>query len=430
MNSKGFPDKAILPSGVKDILIEGSAKIRYIEEEIGGIFERWGYKRIRPSLLEYEDILSKGLDVGVKGGFLKFIDPSNGRVVVIRPDITPQIARIVATRLRDWPKPLRLYYNESVLRSFAEPTQRIEEVFQIGAELIGLEVPEADAEIIAMAIESLQSLGLKDFRINIGHVGFLKGVVDNLPIKEEDRALLMKAIALKDRTGLLKVLSCLAITDTQKNLLSAITGFYGGEEVIERGLLVCQGMEAESSLKNLQSILKSLDTYGVKPFITLDLGEARGFNYYTGMVFEGFVRGVGVSIVKGGRYDSLLGKYGYHSPSVGFAFDIEGVMDAIGDEGLMGKYAGTDFLIFDAREDKSSAFMIARYLRSKGFSVAREIIKRDYEASLSYCKKNRITSLLSLGVEGLKEDEIMKEDVTTGKRSKWRIEDFLEGKVF
>lgn len=430
MGPKGLPNKAILPSGAKDILIEASAMISHIERRVSGVFEQWGYKRIITSFLEYEDVLLKGVDREITRGLLKFVEQSSGRVIAIRSDITPQIARVVATRLKDFAEPLRLYYNESVLRSSTHPPYKVEEVFQVGAELVGVELPEADAEIITMAIESLRSLGLKEFKVNIGHVGFLKGVMNGLSIGEEDRAFLMKAIALKDRTQLLEILSDISISNAYKNLLFTLPTLCGGNEVVEKGLSLTKGMEAQKSLENMASVLRFLSLYNVKEFVTVDLGEARGFNYYTGIIFEGFVKGIGKGIVKGGRYDDLLSRYGYQTPAVGFALDMEEVMYAVEAGNIMERKESTNLLIFDSREEKGEALRVASLLREKGFSVVMDIISKDYEASINYCRRNKIDLILHMGSKDIGNDKVIIEDVKTGKRFKEKIKDVLDGMVF
>jgi len=158
-----------LPQGVRDILPEETGNIGAVESGILSVFERHGFKRVITPLLEYVDVLLLGVGENLKDRVLKFIDPSTGRVVAIRPDITPQIARVVATRMRDYPLPLKLCYSANVIR-YAEPRRaKMSEVLQVGAECItGESSPKADAEMILMAIEALKKAGLKDFKIDIG----------------------------------------------------------------------------------------------------------------------------------------------------------------------------------------------------------------------------------------------------------------------
>ncbi|MBI5492653.1 MAG: ATP phosphoribosyltransferase regulatory subunit [Deltaproteobacteria bacterium] len=319
-----------LPQGVRDILPEESKKIRKVESGILQVFEKYGFKKVITPLLEYVEVLSLGMGENLKDRVLKYIDPSTGRVVAIRPDITPQIARVVATRMRDYPLPLRLCYNENVLRHQGDGKNR--EVLQIGAEYISAAPsPEADAEMIIMAIEALKRIGLKDFKIDIGDVGFLRAVLGRLPVNVEDRALIKDAIAIKDTSSLESILKRTGkgIRKDDRELLLNLATFYGEEEVIKKASSLTRDPAAKRSLSNLTQVIKAVTKKRLMDSVTIDLGEVRGFDYYTGIIFEGFASGVGKPILSGGRYDNLLEKYGYGCAATGFAFDVENTVSAM-----------------------------------------------------------------------------------------------------
>lgn len=322
-----------LPQGVRDILPEESRKIGAVESGILSVFERHGFKKIITPLLEYVDVLSLGMGESLKDRVLKFVDPSTGRIVAIRPDITPQIARVAATRMRDYALPLKLCYNENVLR-YQEPRDgKSREVLQIGAEYISAKAdPREDAEMIIMAIESLKSLGLRSFKVDIGDVGFLKATLERLPIEEPERKQVKEAIAIKDYSGLETILEGLrkSISPADKKLLLNLTTFYGEEEVIRKASAFVKGAGAKQSLRNLQEVIDIITEKGFKDSVTVDLGEVRGFDYYTGIIFEGFASGIGKAILSGGRYDTLLERYGYPCAATGFAFDVENIVSALG----------------------------------------------------------------------------------------------------
>lgn len=320
-----------LPQGVRDILPEEARKTGLVESGILSVFERYGFKKIITPLLEYVDVLSLGMGDNLKDRVLKFIDPSTGRVVAIRPDITPQIARVVASRMRDYELPLRLCYNENVLRYQEHRDGKSREVLQIGAEYISKEAsPEADAEMITMAIEALSSIGLKNFKIDIGDVGFLRAVLDKLQIDETQKGIIKETIAIKDTSGLEGVLSGLAgITAEDRQLLLNLTTFYGEEEVIEKAASFTKDPAGRRALEYLKRVVDIIAKKGLKDSVTIDLGEVRGFDYYTGIIFEGFASGIGKPILSGGRYDKLLERYGYPCAATGFAFDVENTITAI-----------------------------------------------------------------------------------------------------
>ncbi|MBI5345238.1 MAG: ATP phosphoribosyltransferase regulatory subunit [Deltaproteobacteria bacterium] len=325
-----------LPHGVRDILPEEARIIGAVESGILSVFERHGFKKVITPLLEYVDVLSIGMGENLKDRVLKFIDPSTGRVVAIRPDITPQIARLVATRMKDYPLPLKLSYNGNVIRYHEPRDGRKREVLQIGAEHITeAPAPEADAEMIVTAIESLSSIGLKGFKIDIGDVGFLRAILEGLGLTEAERGMVKDAIARKDSSGLDEIFGLLGKKigrDAKKTLLELVS-FYGTEEVFEKASAFSKGA-AGASLENLRRVFEIITVRGFKDYVTIDLGEVRGFDYYTGIIFEGFAAGVGKPILSGGRYDSLFEKYGCGWAATGFAFDVENIALALGRAGL------------------------------------------------------------------------------------------------
>lgn len=320
-----------LPQGVKDSLPDEARKITIVEQGIISVLEKCGFKRIITPYLEYLDVLCIGLGTELKDKVFKFIDPVSGKVVAIRPDITPQIARIVATRMRDCALPLKICYSEKVLRYQEHRSGKPREIQQIGAELITKKPSyEADAEILTAAINALIDLGIKDFKIDIGNVGFVKAVLDNLKLDDKDKATIKDAIALKDRTTLETILDKLGnkLTNKHKKTINIIPSLFGrGKEVIELALSnIINNKQAKIVAEDLLKLLNTLETRGLKKFITIDLSEIRGFDYYTGIIFEGFANGVGKAIMTGGRYDNLMQRYGYPCAAVGFAFDVENIV--------------------------------------------------------------------------------------------------------
>lgn len=323
-----------LPQGVRDILPVEAAKIGAAEAGILSVFGKYGFEKVLTPLLEYVDVLSLGMGASLKDRVLKFIDPSTGRVVAIRPDITPQIARLAATRMRDEPLPLKLCYNESVLR-YQEPRDgRSREVLQIGAEYISEKASASiDAEMIIISIESLEAIGLRDFKIDIGDVGFLRAVLGKLPVGEEAKGTIKEAIAIKDSSGLASALEGLSIPESDRKLLLNLTTFYGEDEVIEKAASFSKDDESLAALRYLGDIVEVIADRGFKDRVTIDLGEVRGFDYYTGVIFEGFASGIGKPILSGGRYDTLMGRYGFDAAATGFAFDVENIIAALEREG-------------------------------------------------------------------------------------------------
>ncbi|MBI5287037.1 MAG: ATP phosphoribosyltransferase regulatory subunit [Deltaproteobacteria bacterium] len=318
-----------LPQGVKDILPEEAERVRQVASGISSILEGYGFKRVITPLLEYLDVLSLGLEADLKDRVFKFVDPATGRIVAIRPDITPQVARVVASRMRDCPRPIKVWYDESVLRYPAQGGKP-RELFQVGAEYIGSSSPEADAELIIIAIEVLKGLGLEDFKIDIGDVGFFKRLLKGLEIDKEIEARVREVVSIKDRSALEGLLPALVWRKGEEagELLMELPALFGGRDVINRARGLVKG-DISSALDNLDCILDIIEKKGYAGFVTVDLGEVRGFDYYTGVIFEGFARGVGKALLTGGRYDNLLERYGWPSPATGLAFDVENIIEGL-----------------------------------------------------------------------------------------------------
>ncbi len=322
-----------LPKGVRDILPEEAEKITRLESSILSVFNSCGFQRVITPLLEYTDVLSLGMGQESGTGIVKFVEPLSGRVMAIRPDVTPQIARLVATRMRDYELPLKLCYNANVLRSEEKTDTGLREVLQIGAEHISLSAsPEADASMVVMAIEALKQAGIEDFKIDIGHVGFVKEALARLNVGAKEKEKIKNAIAKKDNTGLAALLNSVGkkIDEGNKKLLLSLTSFYGEEEVLEKAAGFFSGPGAIPTggepLEYVSSVLDAVFAKGYKDYITIDLGEVRGFDYYTGIIFEGFATGVGKAILGGGRYDTLIERYGFKASSTGFAFNMDNLI--------------------------------------------------------------------------------------------------------
>ncbi|MBK5274082.1 MAG: ATP phosphoribosyltransferase regulatory subunit [Desulfuromonadales bacterium] len=388
-----------LPRGVSDFLPETAAKIGFIEGKIRRVFELWGFSRVITPKLEYEDVLSIGMGDGLKGKTYRFDDRQSGRLLAFPPDITPQIARIVATRLTGWPLPHRISYSGRVLRQTEIQAGHSREIFQSGVELIGLDSPEADAEMIAMAVEVMQSLGFDDFKIDLGQVEFCRGVMVASGLSGEALLDLQQAVSRKDSSAVAHILSVNAVPDASRHEISALPRLFGGREVLDEALRVTCNSQSLAALENLRQVLEILDIHGVSDYLTIDLGETRGLDYHTGITFEGFVTGLGESVCGGGRYDNLTGRYGFPSPATGFTFNVLVLLQALQRRPELEASTTHDFLLFNCRNDRREVLEIARLLRSRGYTTARDIIRREYDSSLEYARRMNIRCMLVIGDE-------------------------------
>nr|WP_041245706.1 ATP phosphoribosyltransferase regulatory subunit [Geotalea uraniireducens] len=398
--------EAPLPKGVTDFLPEKADKIAYIEGKISRVFDLWGFRRIITPLLEFQDVISMGMGEDLKAKTFRFDDRQTGRLLAIPPDITPQIARIVATRMHGYPLPHRISYNGRVLRHAEIQSGRSREVFQSGVELIGLSSPEADAEMVAMAVEVLQGLGFDNFKIDLGQVDFFRGIMLASGLAPAVQNLLQEAIAKKDSSAVREILEKEPVADAIKEEIAALPRLYGGREVLAVAERVAGNDRSKKALDNIAQVLEILDIYGVTDYLTIDLGEIRGLDYHTGVTFEGFVGGLGEAVCGGGRYDDLTAKYGFPAPATGFAFNILALLNALGKRPEVEASKTRDFLLFNLKEDRREVLEIAQRLRARGFTTARDIIHRDFDNSLAYAKRMNIKQMLVIGGDYCADDEV------------------------
>jgi ATP phosphoribosyltransferase regulatory subunit len=304
-----------LPVGVRDFLPGAAARRRAIAEALLETFSRWGYERIITPVLEYDDVLSRGLGEAGRQAALRFVEPATGDVVALRPDITPQVARLVATRLADAPLPIRLCYEGSVLR-LAAGGRGQRELIQAGIELIGAPAPAGDAEILAATAAALDHVTL-----DVGHVTLVREALAGGPPE------LVGHVARKDTDAVVRAAK--GLPAPQRKLLAALPELCGHpDDVLRRARALPISKRAKQALAEVEAALAQAAAAGGSPRFTLDLGEVRGFEYYTGLHFAGYVEGVGDAVVRGGRYDDLVGRYGRPAQATGMAIDVEAVAAA------------------------------------------------------------------------------------------------------
>ena len=327
--------RSLIPIGTATLLPNTAQRVRRLEDQILAHLLNWGYREIIPPTFEYLDVLSVGLAPEVLEKCYKFADWSTGRILVLRPDVTAQIARIVAMGMGGIGLPLRLCYRTTVLRYEPEHAGREREVFQVGIELVGLDDPYSDAEVLTLLVESLKKVGLSDFKISLGHVGFYKALLSRLGLSEEKRKQAELAAARKDLPLLERILSRERLSKKEARTILEVPERYGREEVLEWGRLVAGRDPALTRpLDRLGQVYRLLEFTGVQDHILIDLGEFRGFDYYDGVVFDVFTNSLGSELGGGGRYNHLIGRFGRELPSTGFAFDVDRVFAALEPSGL------------------------------------------------------------------------------------------------
>ncbi len=373
--SSGATPRSLIPIGMTTLLPDAAERVRHLEQSLFEGFARWGYREIIPPTFEYLDVLSAGLPPDVLEKCYKVADWTTGRVLVLRPDVTAQIAKIVAMGMAGRQLPLRLSYRSTVFRYEPEHAGREREVLQLGVELIGSDEASTDAEILTLLIESLKAVGLSDFRISLGHVGFYQALLAQSGMSEQGRKQAELAAAHKDLPNLERILKTERVPRKHARPILEAPGRYGREEVLRWGRAVA-GRNARllAPIERLTRVYALLEAAGVQDHLLLDLGEFRGFDYYDGVVFDVFSANVGCELGGGGRYNHLIGQFGQDLPSTGFALDLDRVFLAFG----RGAEHPDPPRVLVAAPDShfGQAFHASQLLRSHGLVVYQDAVPR------------------------------------------------------
>jgi ATP phosphoribosyltransferase regulatory subunit len=391
-----------------------AAKKRRLEECLLAVFFRWGFQEVVTPIFEYLNVFTLGLGEAYQEQLFKLEERQTGRLLALRPDITPQIAKLSATLLKDRPRPLRFCYTANLFRHNDSQTRNIQELYQAGVELIGLESPEADAEMIAIAVECMLEVGLDDFRLAVSQPEFFRGILSEAGLDAEARGQIQAALQKKDTSTLETLVTQCSLSEHYRQVLLQIPTLFGKTEVFPRAAALIQGETAQRALENLIKVYDILKAYALEDRILIDLSDIRGFDYYTGITFEGFTPSLGYRVCSGGRYDHLLGRYGAADPATGFAIDLEALLEALEKVNPAPVRSSADCLLMDFRHDKREALRISRELRRRGHRVARDIITRDLPGSLDYARQTGIRFGLLMGLASLGDHEAILHDLVAG----------------
>jgi len=397
------PNPPRLPPGARDHLPRAAARRRGLVAQLVGEIERWGYQAVITPIVEYDEVLRRGLGGATRA--LRLVEPSTGEVLALRSDLTAQVARLVATRLRDEPGPLRLSYQGSVMRlpDVAGGALR-GEIFQVGVELIDAPTEGGDLEAILLAEAALAAAGLpavSRVTVDLGHAEFVRAALDGLPLSVEQRDALHAALQKRDPARVAALAAGLSLPPGRRLLLEALPTLHGGPDTIARARAVlgaaarapeerrlrrapARGRRAPvaaplvavpppaapldfaaagRALDELDLLVERLGRLGPRERLTIDLGDVRGFDYYTGTRFALYADGVPGAVVSGGRYDRLVERFGRPARATGFAVDVDRVADVLRERGVPAPQPSGGVLVAG---EAVSAARLAALFRARG----------------------------------------------------------------
>lgn len=309
-----------LPEGTQDRLFEECQERRQVQDALTGLFRSRGYQEVQTPEVEFYDLFIQSGNPLPQEQMRKIVD-RDGRIMVMRPDCTTPIARMAAAKLKDFSKPQQLYYDETVFRSDSQHRGSRSEIAQCGVELLGAQGLEADAQILALAADSLESAGLSRFHIEIGHMGFFRELTDALELSRQEVETLRALLENKNFAALSDFLAPYLNTPSGR-AIQRLPYLFGGPEVLDEAETLFPGT---SVIPYLRSLYACLSEGGHAQYFRFDLGLVHQIDYYTGVIFRGYTQGAGDAVLSGGRYDKLLSAFGTDAPATGFAADVDAI---------------------------------------------------------------------------------------------------------
>ena len=392
------------PDGVIDILPQEASVKRKLETDIRELFSSHGYSEVETPGIEYYDVYSSGDFVSTEDMFK--MQDKDGRIIAMRYDGTVPVARLAATLLKDEKPPLRLSYVENMYRFKLSGGGKLREFSQAGVELLGLDNAEADAEVIALGIQSVLTTGITDLQISIGQIEFFRGLVEEWGISAEDEAELSTAIDQKDLVRIEKIAERLGLSDEAKELLDMISNRFGTYDVLDAFEAKVKNETSRAALQNLREILDILKDYELLQYVSIDLGMLRSLDYYTGMIFKGFTYEVGFPILGGGRYNKVISTFGRELSAVGFSLGINLILTALRRQDKLPEFVEVDAIVGykDGEGMRQAAFATAKALRETGLKVIVDTQRLSEEELDAYAEERGIDQVVFVEEEEEQEE--------------------------
>lgn len=384
------------PEGVRDIYNRECETKLAIQKKLSTVLHLYGYQDIQTPTFEYDDVFRKEIGSTSTKELYRFFD-REGNILTLRPDITPSVARAAATLFETEDFPIRLCYAGNTFTNHTSYQGRLKENTQLGAELIGLDSIEADAEMLAMVVDGLKRTGLKEFQVNIGHVDFIQSLLEATGLEDDEMDEIRTLINNRNYFGVEEILDNRSVKESVKEAFHILPELMGGPEILESAARIAPSAEARLAVTRLQQIYKLLRLYKAEDHVTFDLSMSGSYGYYTGIIFRAYTYGTGDAVVRGGRYDHLLEKFGKSTPSIGFAIIIDELMSALNRQKISVQTAKRNLLVYTEATEKW-AVSLARSFRAKGKHI--EMLKREPEEERevyeAYGKRSSIAGILYL----------------------------------
>lgn len=359
------------PEGVRDIYGKEYARKLYIENKLYEKIKSYGYEDIQTPTFEFFDVFSREIGTTPSKELYKFFD-KEGNTLVLRPDFTPSIARCAAKYFMEEQVPIRFSYNGNTFSNTSNLQGKLKEVTQMGAELINAPGVEADAEIISLVIEALKNTGLTRFQVSIGEVDYFKGLCEEAGLDEETEVELRSCISGKNYFAAQELLAERQVKEPYHSILLKLADMFETKESLNEAKAMVKNERSLAAIARLEQLYDVLKLYGVEEYVSFDLGMLSNYNYYTGVIFKAYTYGVGDAVVKGGRYDNLLNKFGKEASAIGFVIVVDDLMEALSRQKVILDLPNNKQTVFykkDNAQDFAEKLKEAKALREQGIDV-------------------------------------------------------------
>ena len=404
------------PEGVRDLYGTECENKLLLQNRMHQVLKLYGYRDIQMPSFEFFDIFNKERGSVASKNMFKFFD-REGNTLVLRPDMTPQVARCAAKYFENEELPIKLCYLGNTFVNKKSYQGRLKETTQLGCELIGDSSVTADAEMLAMMIEALLTAGLMEFQVEVGQTAYFKGLVNEAGIDSDTEDELRLLIQKKNFFGVEELAREYGLSDSVREALFMLPQLFGSAAKLDEAKSYVHNDESLGAIEHLKKVYELLKVYGYEKYVSFDLGMLSELTYYTGIIFRGYTYGTGDAVVKGGRYNNLLKQFGKDAPSIGFAFTVEELIMAMNRQNIDIDVDYSNTIILYDIENQGKAIKAGMKLRSEGrkIELIRKSQKKSVDDYIEYAGREHFSGLIYFEQSG----DAVAYDLISRSHSKW-----------
>lgn len=420
------------PRGTRDFLFEDMNERKYVENTIRQVVESYGFREVKTPIFEDLELFTTKSGEGIKEEIYHFQD-KGGRDLALRPELTASVSRLYDNNLKREAKPLKMYYFGSCFRYERPQAGRFRQFWQFGVEVIGGVAIYNEAEIIAMANETLNKINIKNYEVAIGHLGIIKGVLNQLGIDLAVQTNIIASIDKEDFELLDTLLTDNNVSDENKNVINSIINVKGTRDDLSKLRPILDDFEdSQTALDNLDKTLEVVEAYGFNDY-TVNLSIARGLDYYTGIVFEIYVSDLGAQkqITGGGTYNLTALFDSEDVESTGFAFGFDRIMEAYHIQDIkQPEESVPKVLVVPVKSDfKIEAIKVAQMLRSNNIITDIDLKGKKLKKNLSYANTHNFNKVIMIGKQEVLDNTVTLKDMASGSQVTVSQNDIVENLI-